>query len=443
MVRARLAVVAALAALAAVALPAAGAHAATIQSPDAGIVLTAAPGEQNDVTLVASPTTGMLRLSERTVTLTAGFGCTQVDSRTADCTPRGQPVTIDLGDGGDMLEVPGALDARVVVRGGDGNDLLLAYGAATTGLDGGSGDDHLFGGLGADTLTGGPGTDDLRGDVVRDGRGGYVTSTTAGGDDMFAGGPDTDSYAGGLGADTVSYADAVAPVTAVLPRPSEEGGTTPGPGGEGEGLPPDVEGVIGGAGPDSLTGNRANNRLEGGPGNDTIKGNGGSDLLSGGGDGDTILARDATLDTISCGPNRTGKSPRRDTLDSDLADGPPPADCETVTQGALLEGANVHIAGKPRWPRRDGRVGIRLRCPKRVSIGCKGTLGLRLQAVGGRSAAAYRLAAGRSKLVLLPLSRAQKAAVRGASRSARLTSVEKGELGDKTTIRTVRLKRSG
>ena len=78
-----------------------------------------------------------------------------------------------------------------------------------------------------------------------------------------------------------------------MPRPPEEGNTlTPGQGGEDEQLPPDVEGIIGGSGPDTLVGNRANNRLEGGPGNDTITGNEGADLLAGGGGGDTIFARD-------------------------------------------------------------------------------------------------------------------------------------------------------
>jgi hypothetical protein len=352
---------------------------------------------------------------------------------------------VDLGDSSDMLDVQSG-GIPLVVKGGDGNDDLLADGAGPSNLDGGNGNDHIFGGVGADTLSGGPGADDLRGDVVRSG-GQFATSTTSGGDDLLAGGPDTDNYAGGPGLDTVSYADAIGPVTAVLPRPPEEGASSPGQGGESEQLPQDVEGIIGGAGPDSLTGNRASNRLEGGPGNDTLRGNDGSDFLSGGGDGDTIFARDGMLDLISCGANRTGKSPRSDTLDSDLADGTPPADCETVTQGALREGANVQMSGGTLRARRDGRVGVRLRCPKNVAIGCKGRLDLRLlSSTSARAAAksgAYKLAAGRSKLVLLRLSRGEQAALRRASRPARLRSFETGEFGRKTTIRTVRLKRTG
>jgi hypothetical protein len=387
----------------------------------------------------------MVRIAERLAPVTAGFGCTQVDSRTADCARRGLPVTLDLGDSGDMLDVPTGV-IPIVARGGAGNDSLLAYGAGASSLDGGDGNDHLFGGLLTDTLIGGAGTDDLRGDVRFDGKE-FVTSTDQGGDDLLAGGPEGDGYQGGAGLDTVSYVHAVVSVNATLAaRSVEEGGGTPGQGGEGENLPSDIEGVIGGSGADTLTGNRANNRLEGGPGNDTLKGNGGSDLLAGGADGDSIFARDGVLDSISCGPNRTSRPVRSDTLDSDLADGTPPADCETVTQGAINEGPNVLFVGKPAWPRRDGRVGLRLRCPRKVARGCKGKLELKLlpktaSARAAGSSGAYRIAAGRTKLVLVRLSRRERAALRRRARAARLKSVEKGEFGAKTTVRTVRLKR--
>jgi hypothetical protein len=439
----RLGLGAATAAIGALALPAVAAG-SNVSSPDSGIALAAIAGEQNYVMIAPSPAGGdMVRLSELTLTLRAGFGCVQIDQRTADCPRRGRRIVVSLLDGGDTLEVQGGA-LPVAALGGDGNDNLLAYGAGPSTLDGGTGNDALFGGTAVDTLVGGAGADDLRGDVVPDGQGGLPTSTSAGGGDLLAGGPDTDSYAGGPGADTVSYAHAVIGFTATLPRPPEEGASAPGQGGESESLPQDVEGIIGGSGPDTLTGNRANNRLEGGPGNDTITGNQGADLLSGGADGDTIFARDAVQDLISCGPNRTTRPPKSDTLDSDLADGTPPADCETVTQGALLEGANVLMRGKPLWPRRDGRVGVRLRCPDSVEIGCKGALRLRLLRRSRVSAAAsrrYRLDAGDSRLVLLRLSRRERAALRRTPRPARITSVEKGELGDKTTIRTVRLKR--
>ena len=428
------------------ALPA-GANGSIVHSPEAGTTFTGAAGERNDVTI--SPAgASMLQFHEITTPLTAGFGCTQVDPRTVDCTRRPGPVVFDLGDNSDSLEVTsGAIP--VTARGGPGNDRLLAFGAGPSSLDGGDGNDHLFGGLGADSLMGGPGGDDLRGDVVFDGKE-LVSSTTSGGDDFLAGGPDADLYAGGAGFDTISYADAVAGLTIVFPRSPDEGTAPPGQGGQGEGIPQDVEGVIGGAGPDSITGNRANNRIEGGPGNDTLTGNKGSDLLAGGADGDTIFARDAIPDLISCGPNRTGKNPKGDTLDFDLADGTAPADCETVTQGALLEGKNVQMASRPLKVRRDGRVGIRLRCPRSVAIGCRGRLKLRVlpkTRAGARAEASgrsgvYRLAARRSKVVLIRLSRRERAALRRASRSARVTSVETGKLGLKTTIRTVGVKRS-
>jgi hypothetical protein len=435
-----------IAVLTVVALPAT-ASASAVQSPDAGITFTAAAGEQNQLVVRPAPDPSMVRISEQTLDLTPGFGCTRVDSRTVDCARRGQPVMIELGDGGDMLEVPSG-ELPIVARGGDGDDTLLAYGAGVSTLEGGTGNDHLFGGLLADTLAGGPGGDDLRGDVVLDGKG-FVTPKERGGDDVLAGGPDTDNYAGGPGLDTVSYADSIGPVTAVLAaRTVEEGGVTPGQGGDSEALPPDVEGVIGGSGPDSLTGNRASNRLDGGPGNDTIRGNKGSDLLVGGAGGDSIFARDAELDSITCGANATGKNAKRDTLDMDLADGAPPADCETITDGAIDEGPNVLFVGAPKWPRADGRVGIRLRCPVKVKIGCNGKITLKLLAAtdGARAAGssgAYRIKAGDSKLVLVRLSRGERASLRRGARLARITSVEKGRFGPKTTVATVLLKRGG
>ena len=107
------------------------------------------------------------------------------------------------------------------------------------------------------------------------------------------------------------------------------------------------------------------------------------------------------------------------------------------------------MPGKPLWPRDGRRVGVRLRCPDEVDIGCNGALRLRLlrraranqRTVKAAASRRYRLGAGRSKLVVLRLSRRERVALRRASRMARITSVETGKLGDKTTIRTVRLKR--
>ena len=346
----------------------------------------------------------MLRLRETTTPLTAGFGCTQVDPRTVDCTLRSVPVTVEFGDNSDSLDVANGSGISVSARGGEGNDTLIAHGAGPSTLDGGGGNDHLFGGLGADTLSGGPGQDDLRGDVVFEGKE-FVTSTASGGDDFLAGGPEDDQYAGGAGFDTISYADEIAQLRIVFPRSPDRGVSDPGQGAQGEGLPQDIEGVIGGSGADSLKGNDADNRLEGGPGNDTLTGNDGADLLAGGTGGDSIFARDGESDLISCGANATGKRRKGDTLDFDLADGMAPADCETLTQGARLEGPNVRMSRRPLRVRRDGRVGVRLSCPRNLEIGCRGRLRLRLlpkpraaprSQVSARSPA-YRIRAGRSR----------------------------------------------
>ena len=60
--------------------------------------------------------------------------------------------------------------------------------------------------------------------------------------------------------------------------------------------------VIGGGGPDVLSGNGNANVLQGGRGNDVLRGNGGVDALYGGGDNDTLLGKgDALGDHLDCG----------------------------------------------------------------------------------------------------------------------------------------------
>jgi Ca2+-binding RTX toxin-like protein len=426
------------------------ASAAIVQALDTHITVSGEAGESSLLAVFPAPAAGVLRIQDPTGSVRAGFACTQVDDHTADCPSRPRPMTIDLLDGDDRLEV--IAPVRVTVRGGDGRDTVTADGAGASSLSGEGGDDRLFGGVAADTLTGGPGQDILRGDVVRGSDGRVSVSTSSGGNDVLTGGPDTDSYEGGAGEDTVSYADLPFGISATLPRPLEEGPSDPGEGGENEQIPQDVENLTGGPGRDTLTGNRAANRLDGGGGDDTITGNRGADLLTGGAGGDTIFARDGFTDAISCGANGSGRGSQfLDVLDSDLVDGALPADCETIANGAVDEGPNVLISASTLLVRANGRVGVRLRCPRGVAIGCNGRLRLRLvgrsnpgSTVRGRAAAranGYRLAAGRSRVVRLRLTRRERARLRFQTGTARVTSVERGKLGRKTTVRTLRIAR--
>jgi hypothetical protein len=167
-----------------------------------------------------------------------------------------------------------------VICGRGGNDLLIGNGGNDV-LDGGGGNDTMRGGGGNDSLYGGDGTDRLSGET---------------GNDALVGGPGSDTLGGGDGNDTVSYAERVAAVTADL-----DGARDDGVAGEGDLVATDVENIIGGAGPDRLTGSSRWNRITGGDGADVLRGNGGSDTLSGGAGNDRINGG-STWDTISGGP---------------------------------------------------------------------------------------------------------------------------------------------
>ncbi len=95
-------------------------------------------------------------------------------------------VVVEGGDGNDVVDGSGQAQApiRLVLRGGDGNDVLKG-GAGNDVLEGGAGDDALSGNGGADVLRGGAGSDTLDG-----GQDGQVDSLHGGrGADTFVGYP--------------------------------------------------------------------------------------------------------------------------------------------------------------------------------------------------------------------------------------------------------------
>jgi Ca2+-binding RTX toxin-like protein len=79
---------------------------------------------------------------------------------------------------------------RDVLKGGEGNDMLVGGGGADL-IDGGTGRDMLMGGSGADNLAGGLGRDMLKGGT---------------GDDHLMGGEGNDVLVGGTGADVFVFA---------------------------------------------------------------------------------------------------------------------------------------------------------------------------------------------------------------------------------------------
>ena len=130
--------------------------------------------------------------------------------------------------------------------GGDGDDTLTGDGGANV-LSGGNGRDVLIGLLGADTLRGG----------------------------SPAGVADASQ-------DVASYSERSTALTITLPATGIPDGDTL----------TDIQGLDGGSGADTLTGDGGANPLNGGPGDDTLIGGLGADLLTGGGGVDTASFQD-------------------------------------------------------------------------------------------------------------------------------------------------------
>lgn len=211
---------------------------------------------------------------------------------------------------------------------GSGANDKLSGAAGNDGLDGGAGDDWLNGGVGGDHLEGGDGLDTASyagatagvvarlynsalgsGDAGGDryisierlegsshgdhlygddkvntlwGRDGADTLFGRGGNDLLLGGKGADLLFGDAGIDTASYADSSSGVVANL---------TTGLGTAGDALGDEyngIEGLIGSAFTDELTGNGAGNILRGLNSNDTLRGLAGDDRLIGG-NGDDLL----------------------------------------------------------------------------------------------------------------------------------------------------------
>ena len=184
--------------------------------------------------------------------------------------------------------------ARVVVVGAGGDDDIDVSDTALPALvRGGGGHDVIRGSASADRLLGDAGNDQLYGN---------------GGDDRLDGGRGADLVAGGDGRDAGDYSTREAAVHVTVAR----GGYDDGEAGERDNLRGDVEGVVGGAGDDSITGWRGNDVLTGGAGDDEISGDGGEDTLNGdagrdtidGQDGDDRLSGGSGNDTLVAGDGR-------------------------------------------------------------------------------------------------------------------------------------------
>jgi Ca2+-binding RTX toxin-like protein len=367
--------------LAATAITAPLAGATTVSyAPDGALLVTAAPGERNGLSLQTEYSGPRLVVYEGaastgSATLVPGPGC-EVQGTTAVVCPwtPSAGVRVDLGDGDDRAALSSELPpgAAITLAGGDGvDDLQASYDSGPVTLDGGAGNDKLVGGPAADTIAGGDGADAL------DGKGGADHLSGGAGDDTFTGdgtkSPAGDVIDGGPGVDKMqsdwmdSSVDDFPPVSVTL-----GGGADDGREGEGDDIR-NVEGVTivaggsltgtgvaerlenfqtylpsrisGAGGNDVLKGGDGSDRIDGGAGDDDIDGGFGDDVIVGGagrdlvsadrrnGDcgplwctfpygNDTIDVRDGQRDSVTCGPGR-------DSVKADRIDVVSP-DCERV-----------------------------------------------------------------------------------------------------------------
>ena len=189
----------------------------------------------------------------------------------------------------------------------------------TVGLDvedvaGGNGSDVISGSAAANLLTGGNGTDTLNGSTGND-----VLEPGAGVGDVVSGGGGFDyasyryAYSSYYGAGVVVDIDGIA---------------DDGPSGENDNIRTDVEGLMGSAGGDTLTGPTTTvaNTLVGYGGTDTLIGNAGDDSLSGGqgyndnlqgGAGNDLLSMaDGSSDTGDCGDGTADRAVFDDVMDT-------------------------------------------------------------------------------------------------------------------------------
>jgi Ca2+-binding RTX toxin-like protein len=357
------------------------ASASTISREGDTLVLRAAPGEKNWLTV--GPDTyapGRLVFSDINQPTSDASMCIPDEySSFVSCTAPAGGVRLEAGDREDILDVqdnlPGGI--RVTLDGGTGNDVLRGadFTETTDTLLGGEGNDKITGGSGADTIEGGAGDDELDArqgpDVVHGGDG----NDKLGAD--YWDEQSTDVVDGGAGYDQIEnnwvsgFGNHQPPIVVSIDgvandgRPNEndnvtnveriylnEAATLTGSDG------PDEFTVFnndagstfdGRGGDDKLTGFDLDDMIDGGAGNDTIEGGYGHDTIVGGPGRDTINgdstgalcgytqcrnpygndkidARDGEADNVTCGIGE-------DVVEADAADTIAP-DCETVHRGA-------------------------------------------------------------------------------------------------------------
>ncbi len=256
----------------------------------------------------------------------------------AGSTADGGPITIEGGDGNDIL---GGSNSADIINGGDGNDLISGLGGNDT-LTGGNGDDVIWGGLGADTIHSGAGSDtiEMTADLT------YAAGTlhsvpvvglTTVGVDISGKAGTLDSINGGFDlGDTVylkagsegfvldgyqtniegverivgTYGDDVIVMRSDYVTDDGAGRTT----------------IEGGLGNDTIVGGAGNDFLDGGQGADTLAGGDGADILKGGADNDALWGGKASDNLYGNGTTNQGSDLTATIGEADSANYGGPAD---------------------------------------------------------------------------------------------------------------------
>lgn len=193
-----------------------------------------------------------------TITINASATPTQGTSLTLDDANSADTATVTINASAltndqavFTLAAGNEVGAKLVVTGGNADDVLTTGGGADT-VNGGAGNDTLSTGAGNDSITGGSGNDTITAGDGND------TATGDAGNDSIDGGNGNDNLSGGAGNDYLV-------------------------GGAGN------DTLDGGEGADVIQGGAGNDSIVGGVGNDTITGGAGADYLNAGEGNDTVV----------------------------------------------------------------------------------------------------------------------------------------------------------
>jgi hypothetical protein len=445
--------------LVALAAPAA-ASAATVSVSGTTGNFTAAAGEANHLTVMAVSATQVEFYDSGIASITAGTGCAPNGAQRVRCPVASVlALTLDMGDGNDYAD--NDLNVPSTVYGGFGNDALI-------------------GGGGVDTINGGAGNDGIEG---------------AQGNDVVDGAEGADVIQALIGRDKVTYAGRTAGVNVSLDDVANDGEV-----GEGDNIRASIRDVVGGSGPDVLTGNASDNDLAGGGGDDTLNGGGGNDVLNGGAgtdlfDGgagiDDFKARDGVAESVVCGTEAdTVESDYNDTVNGDCEVNnstqppPPPADPTdppapppvvtppvdpevplppppTGGTGNVIEAPIAAISPNPVPVSASGVAQVRLKCPATAFEGCAGDITIEALDTVGTSRSKldvtaarrrptrktklgrrrYKIAAGEGKNVPVRLERRAWRKFKKRRRvKLQITVTMENATGTTTTTRTVYVK---